>query len=381
MTIQTMREVDRLVGVPLCMMTGLLRKVLKKRTIRPPQEAERVLVIKFFGLGSILFATPALALIKKSLQHAKISFLSFEANQGLLERLPLIDEVLTINPSSTRRFLLGTLATIVHILTGRYDIVFDLEFFSKFSTVLTGLSGADHRVGFALPTMWRNLNLSHFVTIDKRNHVSHAFSNQVASLLNVAEVTGLLAPILRETDTISMLQKVNPNGKPLVVINVNAGETFLERRWSPDRFAQLVDRLGKNSPYDFYFIGNTSERTYVQAIIDATSSHSRCTNVAGLLTVPELSALLSRSQMLVSNDSGPLHLGSALGISTIGLFGPEDPAFYGPLGPKSQSIYKRISCSPCLNMYAAKAFHCPYDAKCMEQIDVDEVVMLADRIR
>lgn len=381
MTVQTMRVVDRMVGVPLCIMTGFLRKVLKKRTLRPPQAAERVLVIKFFGLGSILLATSALALIKKSLPLSKISFLSFEANRGLLERLPLISEVLTINPSRTWRFLSDILATIVHIETNKYDIVFDFEFFSKFSTGLTGLSGAHHRVGFALPTMWRNLNLTHSVPIDKRSHVSHAFSSQVESLLNVGEASGLLAPILREADTISMLQRVNPNGKPLVVINVNAGDTFLERRWSPDRFVQLVDRLGGNSSCEFYFIGKSSERTYVQAIIDTTISPSRCRNVAGLLTVPELAALLLRSQILISNDSGPLHLGSALGIPTIGLFGPEDPAFYGPLGRKSYSIYKHISCSPCMNIYAAKAFHCPYNAKCMGQIDVDEVVQLVDGIR
>jgi ADP-heptose:LPS heptosyltransferase len=102
-------------------------------------------------------------------------------------------------------------------------------------------------------------------------------------------------------------------------------------------------------------------------------------NCAGLLTLDEFIALVERSSLFLTSDSGPMHIAASVGTPVVALFGPESPHFYGPLG-HSHVIYKGIACSPCLNIYNAKLFVCPFRARCMSEIPVHEVVAAARRL-
>ena len=93
-----------------------------------------------------------------------------------------------------------------------------------------------------------------------------------------------------------------------------------------------------------------------------------------MLSVPQLAALLERASLVVSNDSGPAHVAAALGVPVVAVYGPETPEFYGLIGKRTRTIYHKTECSPCMNVYNAKAFSCPFNARCMDQIGVDEVV-------
>ena len=93
-----------------------------------------------------------------------------------------------------------------------------------------------------------------------------------------------------------------------------------------------------------------------------------------MLSVPQLAALLERASLVVSNDSGPAHVAAALGVPVVAVYGPETPEFYGLIGKRTRTIYHKTECSPCMNVYNAKAFSCPFNACCMDQISVDEVV-------
>jgi heptosyltransferase-2 len=97
-------------------------------------------------------------------------------------------------------------------------------------------------------------------------------------------------------------------------------------------------------------------------------------NAAGLLSLGELIALLQRSTLILTNDSGPMHIAAALGRPVVALFGPESPALYGPPAGATRTIYKAVSCSPCLNVYNAKLFVCPYHARCMKEISTTDVL-------
>src|SRR5713101_4638365 len=159
MRIAVMRNIDRYAGVPLCWMLGIVRTLFGRHT--PSHEIRNILIVKFFGIGSIVLATPALSVLRNAYPHARIDFLTFESNRLLLERYLMIDHVLTIRASSLSRFLSDTFRIIVDLRRTSYDAVFDFEFFSKFSTLLSSLSGATHRIGFALPARWRAMHLTH----------------------------------------------------------------------------------------------------------------------------------------------------------------------------------------------------------------------------
>lgn len=380
-----MRTIDRLAGVPLCHLAGSLerlRRIVSKRTIeRIPRV---ILVTKFFGLGSIVLATPLLKTIKENFPHAKVVFLTFEENRELVERFPVVDVILTVRTSSMSKFLKDALHVLITLTRMRVDVSLDLEFFSKFSTLISSLAGSPVRVGFELPTRWRRRLLTHGVRIDRQKHVTEVFLSQL-------RVFGISAPqscsptlIVWPADIEAARSRVGLDSTRghFVCVNVNTGEASPDRRWRKTKFSALVRRLADEFPgFHFYFTGNTRERAYVDEVIRLIPDHNgRFKNVAAVLSLGEFLGLLVQSDLLITNDSGPLHLASSAGVPTLSFFGPESPDFYGPLTGERKVFYEHTLCSPCLNVYQAKEFQCPYDQRCLERIQVDQVFEAAREI-
>ena len=377
MNVRTMRNVDRYLGVPLCWVTGIWN-LLFRRNKSEPLPIESILVIKFFGMGSILLSSPFLAQLREQFPSARIFYLSFSSNKEILQRLPYGLNILSISSDSALGFARDILSVIRLLRRESISVVCDLEFFSKFSTLLSFFSGAPRRIGYELPTFWRRTNLTHSIRIDRSQHVTQVFLRQLEGLNMDVPKTFMLARLQADqSEQLSMQRKLSlgENGFEAIAVNVNAGPTSLERRWEGDRFMEVVRKLSnENRTRRFFFIGNEQDRSYVSALFKSHSDLTeKVSNCAGQLTLGELIALLQRASFLLTNDSGPMHIASAVGTDVVALFGPESPQFYGPLG-NSRLVYKGIKCSPCLNIYNAKLFQCPYDARCMKELSVDEVL-------
>ena len=142
-----------------------------------------------------------------------------------------------------------------------------------------------------------------------------------------------------------------------------------EREWAACRAAVVPSRDPQRG-------GNQRQRQ-LERVDEALGREpglaAHAVNCAGLLSLDEFIALLERSSLFLTSDSGPMHIAASVGTPLVALFGPEAPRSYGPLGD-SHVIYKGISCSPCLNIYNAKLFVCPYHARCMNEILTREVV-------
>ncbi len=382
MTVDTQRRIDRFVGIPLCLAAALWTMLFEKLRPRIPETTVRsICVMKFFGLGSIVLSGPFLRDLRQKYPEARIHYITFAHNAEALSFFPAVDEVSSISTATGWRFVRDTIRAIVRMRADQVDTVFDLEFFSKFSTLLGTLSGARRRVGFALPTLWRRWNLTASVPLDRSAHVSAMFRRQLDPSLETPHEAGTFPPITsRPNDRVSMTEKLglaNERG-PIIVVNINADAVSLERRWSPERFATVVAATAAARPGATFFLSGTrTEHAYVEEMIARWELSGNVRNVAGVLSLGEFVALLEASDALLTCDSGPAHLASAVGTPVVALFGPESPAFYGPLG-ESVTLYSGISCSPCLNIYAAKRFVCPYNARCMDLITVSDV---ADALR
>ena len=384
MNINTMRTVDRFGGIPLCWAAGLWIKLLRRPHDPPADQWNTVLVMKFFGLGSLLLSTPFLSALRPNVPRARIVYLTFAANGELLEKLPQPDVRLVIATSSLRSFVADTWRVIRTLRSLSVDVVFDLEFFSKFSTLLSTLTGAPVRVGYDLPTSWRRMNLSHPVPLDQSAHATRLFLAQLDPFGVKGETT---PPITRLQSSSGARQSMETklglqhNGFTVVTVNINAGATSHDRRWEPDRFVDVALELKETvKPVRFFFTGTAEEFTYVQrALSRRPELLPYAVNCAGLLTLDEFVALLERTSLFLTSDSGPMHIAGSVRTPLVAMFGPESPQFYGPSG-QSHVIYKGISCSPCLNIYNAKHFVCPYQARCMSEISVQEVLTAARRL-
>jgi ADP-heptose:LPS heptosyltransferase len=199
---------------------------------------------------------------------------------------------------------------------------------------------------------------------------------QLKALGDVPDRPLTLPPIApAEDERMSLREKsgLMQNGHAIVVVNANADDTSFERRWHPDRFAEVIDAIARARPdAAFYLTGTASERRYVEGIARQCRTAKTVRNVAGDLSLGEFVALLEISSVVLTNDSGPVHLAAAMGTPVVGLYGPESPQFYGPLDG-SVAFYAGLECSPCLNVYTAKKFVCPYNARCMDAINVPDV--------
>jgi ADP-heptose:LPS heptosyltransferase len=378
MNIRLMRFVDRYAGVPLCWISGLWHRRFSRRRIPFQSPPRAILIIKFFGMGSILLSAPSLAALREAFPDARIYYLSFSSNREILERLPFPFTPLTISSESALSFVRDTITVIRTVRRASVTVVFDLEFFSKFSTLISSLSGASERVGFELPTFWRRANLTVPVPFDRSLHVIEMFSKQLQAFGIRAVTPSVQISIQANTEERVSLERklaLGRNGVEVIAVNINAGATSLERRWPAERFAEVVRRLLAQNPHRrFLFLGTKAEREYVGRMLHENPDiQFASVNCAGALSLGEAIALLERSSFLLTNDSGPMHLASAAGTPVVALFGPESPRFYGPLG-EHRIVYKSLSCSPCLNIYNAKLFVCPYDALCMKEITVEDVL-------
>ncbi len=386
MKTRTMIHMDQWVGVPLCALAYALnvplrlwRRVFAART----RESERILVVKFLGMGSVLLATPMLRRLREAHPQARITFLTFRSNVDVVSRLPFVDEVVEVPQGSLRGLLTCVPALLLELRRRRFDLAIDLEFYSRLSALICWGSGATRRIGFYVRGRWRGSLLTDTVYFNTRLPYGEAVRALLRPLGADRGVDASLeAPTLSSAESERAWRRLVTLGVPdrgaIVVVNVNASDLCDERRWPEDRYAQLVTRFAHEIAHveRLVFIGAAAEMDTVRRVLDQVTDEERprCLDLSGRTTLTELTVLLTRAALLVTNDSGPLHLAAALGVPTASLFGPESPTLYGPVGDNHLIFYAGHWCSPCLSVYNAKIAWCGGDNVCMQSIEVDHVV-------
>ena len=162
-------------------------------------------------------------------------------------------------------------------------------------------------------------------------------------------------------------------------MNPNAGDMALERRWPTDHVRRVVEDLAARREVNIVLVGSSAERGHVESLVSESGLGSRVINLAGEIDIAELVALFAHAAIVLTNDSGPMHIAAATGASTVALFGPETPALYAPLrADRAQRHiihYKRLACSPCMFVHDNKVLSCWFaQAKCMTGITPAEVL-------
>jgi ADP-heptose:LPS heptosyltransferase len=386
-----MRWVDHWVGLPLCFLLGLFVTAVRKLGLRRSRSisGDRVLaVFKFFGLGSILEATPLVRAIRQRYPQARLAFVTFEGNETLVRRLNVCTDLRVIRVRSPIHFVLDVLREIIWLQRQRVEAVVDLEFFSKFSTLLAFFSGARVRIGFHLNDFWRYRLVTHPVYFNYYRHITDVY-RQVARRLDT-DIEDLQlsrvdpgAEARRSVERFLRLRGWSAS-TPLLGVNINAGDLCLERRWPLDRYTQLIETLLEKHPdLRVVLTGTPDERGYVFSLVDGLSAaaRSRVLVTAGEWSLQEFVAALSFFCGFVTNDSGPMHLAAAEGVAMVSLWGPGRPAFYAPQHSNHHVIYSDYDCSPCLYMFTTfEAMWCRHEAWCMQAIAVPTVLEAVESI-
>lgn len=401
LNVDTMRAIDKWVGVPLCALITpfvLFSDFLKRTFCKEMKRPQKMLFIELSEMGSAIIVDPALR--KAQEQGAELFFLIFKNNRVSLTLLNTVksENIFTIDSSSIFSLMKDVITFLVKARRAKIDTVIDLELFSRVTALLTGMSGARRRVGyhnFHGEGLWRGAMLTNKVLYNNHIHIAKNFLSLVYAAFSekqeipfskicipdtdVRLTRAVINPVVQETIlkkilalAINASEEFTYGPQPLFLVNPNASELLVQRRWSPEQFALLIIELEKKWPDCLILItGSPAEFDYVENV-RRLAGINRALNFAGQVSFAELPALYDLSDVMVTNDSGPGHFSSVTGLHTVVLFGPETPLLYGSLG-NSIAVTANLACSPCVSAANHRKTPCK-DNVCMRAITVDQVL-------
>lgn len=378
--------IDRLVGLPLAWLLNLsarvLGKVLKRDHAITRPSVRTIVISKYLGMGSILQATPLIRSVRAGFPDARILFLTTKGCRRLVERLEHIDQVITIDDSNIVALARTSARVIFQLVRARVDLFFDLELYSAYASIISLLSLARNRIGFYRESaQHKRGNYTHLMYFNTRSPIRNIYL-QLGMLVGCPPVEPDRLGRIRvdpadRDEAAAKLAAVGPAG--YLVVNANASDLMIERRWPLDRFAKVIDRLTERHDLAVVLVGAPAERGYVADLAARVRDPGgRVRDLAGELSLGGLFALLEGARCVLTNDTGPMHMAWALGTPTIGLFGPVDPGHYGRVAPGFQVLYKPVYCSPCVHEVDEPP--CMGNNVCMKRIEVDEVLDAVDRV-
>jgi ADP-heptose:LPS heptosyltransferase len=394
MRIAIMRWIDRWVGVPLvAVLVGLYRLWWLIARPERPGTVERIAFLGLSELGSTIIADPAVRRARALFPRAEIYFVIFAGNQDCVGMLGTIDPrfVLAIREDSFLPFVRDSLAAVRRLRRVRTDIVIDLELFSRYTSILSLLSGAPIRSGFHRffnEGLYRGNHLTHPVQYNPHQHMAKNF---LALVHAATEEPGIVPHSKRRFEDAEIRLEPYRDGaasaalgsrlvhafpvlartRSWIILNANSSHLIPLRRWPLENFGQLARRLLDDPDVAVLMTGVAAERGDAQEIARMAASE-RAIDLTGRTRLDELPALYALCAMMLTNDSGPAHIAALTGLKTWVLFGPETPALYGALNPNAEFIYKGLACSPCVSAANHRRSPCA-DNQCMKQITVEEV--------
>lgn len=395
-----MQRADRWIGIPFCAGLTLVRLLVELGIRTRPGQPRRILFIKFAEQGSTVLAYPAIQRAIRMVGRENVYFAVFEENRFVLDVMEILphENVITIATTSLPRLFFDILKAIIRWRTIGIDAVVDLEFLTRFSAILAFLSGAKSRVGFHTffgEGPYRGNLMTHRLLYNPHLHTSQIFDAMVQALTCDPRTLPTFdfrppawvqlanfSPSPGETAALAnVLKRENPRvgSAPLVLLNPNASDLLPLRRWPPMRYVELARRLLASYPQLYIgFTGGPHEAAEVNRLAREVASH-RVILLAGKTTLRQLLVLCSRSEVLVTNDSGPAHFASMTRCHVVTLFGPETPALFGAKAPNATVLWAGIACSPCVNAYNSRQSACRNNL-CMQAITVDQVFKEVSRV-
>jgi heptosyltransferase-2 len=390
-----------------------------KQIILPPDA--HILVVKLATIGDLLLATPALRALRETYPHARIDLLVTPASAGLLDGWELIDRVIMLDKYlfdypqqllKNPRNLLRLRPLWHNLRDGDYDAVLLLHhltlFFGRLKhQVLMRATGAKWRVGLDNGHGWflnvrvkdngfgamheADYNLAvakaaGATTNDKRLTVPISVeerkqARQLIYEIDHQNVVAGLAPARSPTNIEQPLIK-----RPIIAMHPGSGGYSTARRWAPERFAQLADTLFHDAGGQLILMGGPEETELHQQIMSLIRSEMPVRSFAGKGNIRVAAAILEQADLFVGNDSGLMHLATAVGTPTVGIFGLTNSDAWGPYigGEQEQQavvVKLNLPCMPCF--YRGHDLGTPEGCMtrdCLAMLGVDPVATAARRL-
>ncbi len=336
--------------------------------MKSPQgtEFKNIIVRMPNWIGDMVMATPVLTDLRNAYPKARITAMCRAPICDLLKDAPEVDELFCFSKTNSFSRRSDKKNIVEKLRQGKYDLGVLLTH-SLSSAWWFWQGGVKTRLGY--DCNGRRLLLTHRVPLPadmERQHLVITYKMLLAPLgIPVSDTYPYLELVDKEVAKARTLLKQHGVSKDSIVVGINPGATYGSAKcWLPDRFREVAEKLLSDPKVSIVFFGDQPTAPLVKEICQGLGP--RVINLAGLTSLREVAALISLCNVLLTNDSGPMHIADALGTKLVALFGSTNEIVTGPYRT-GKVIHRHVDCSPCYQRT------CPIDFRCMKQIESDEV--------
>lgn len=361
---------DRLLGISAAVVRPFRRR-------RPPASPRRILLLRLERIGDLLMALPAIADLRAAAPAAEIDLVVGSWNADVARAIDGVTRVHTLDARWLAREgsglrLPALLRSARRWQRARYDLAINFEPDIR-SNLVIAASGAAWTAGYRSGGGGAVLDLA--LDYDRRAHTTDNARRLVSTVFG-APVPAESAPtlIVPEQAHENASRVLAQTEGPLVGMHVSGGRAI--KQWDPDQFAAVARRLIEETGATIVLTGAGGDR----ALVESVKAHLPATHVvdvAGHLDLLTLAAVLERVDVLITGDTGPMHLAAAVGTPVVAVFGPSDPARYGPRGPHHRIVRVDLPCSPCNRIRLPPERCTGHIPDCLAFISVERVLTAA----
>lgn len=327
---------------------------------------EKIFITRLKFMGDVILTLPVVHNLKRAFPDASITYLAAKPYHQLLFHNPDIDKVIGFDLENISQ----QFPVISSLIKNKFDIALDL-FGNPRTAVLSYLTGARIRIGGDF--RGRRIFYTHRINNNGLNLSSIDFH------LNYLKPLGIEPEFTQPKIFISSeerlwakeyLEKIKFNNKPIV--GIHAGATWPAKKWHASRFGELARMLMENLGVQVFFTAGPYDIDLVSKII---KDYSLDVNTPEVLNIRQLCSVIERFSVFISNDCGPMHIAPAVGVPTIGIFGPGRPDIWFPYSEEKghRAIFKTLWCSRCGRDFCD-------DLKCMDAVSTEDVYNAASEI-
>ncbi|MFH1798653.1 MAG: lipopolysaccharide heptosyltransferase II [Candidatus Omnitrophota bacterium] len=315
------------------------------------KEIKSILFITLSNLGDIILTTPVLERLCDAFPEAGIDVITGSAGEELFVSHPAVRKI-TVNKKCQN--LIRRLNQVIELRAEKYDVVVDLK-----NSLIPYLTGAKLYSRFLIPKICHK----------KEEHLSRLSCLGIDPFVN----NHFFMPETKDEERDYIKGLIARRARRKIVI-INPGAKSHLKRWPAYKYAELSDRLSREAGCYIFVVGSENDMETIEVFM--SNKKETVVNLCRKTSIASLAELTRQASLVITNDSAPLHIASAVGTRTIAIFGPTDERKYGPLAQGSKVIKSDVSCRPCEKAQCARGIA----QGCISDIEVNDVFQMAEKL-
>lgn len=342
------------------------------------EDYKKILIIRTDKMGDVILSTPVIKVLRDKYPKSYIAFMVRPYTKEIVRGNPYLDEVVIYDKYGKHKNFFSTLKFAWYLRKKKFDVAFILHPTNRVHliTFLAGIPeriGYDKKLGFLLTKKIKDLKI-----LGERHELEYNFD--ILKAAGIKEASDELFMPLSECDRITISSLLSKKGitEDDKIIAIHPSASCPSRIWPAERFKEVCSRLiMKNSKIKVALISSGEHEAICRQVAESLNENNYV--IFSSLTLKELAALLEKSELLISNDSGPVHIAASVGVPVVVIFGRNEaglsPRRWHPRGEKNIILHKKVGCNKCL------AHRCQLGFKCLKAITVKEVLDAAEKIQ